>query len=207
MTSQQGQYQPTPQTLLLATSNAGKLREFRTLLADLPVNWLSLSDVNLNGMVVEETGETFTANALLKAQRYSEACGLPTLADDSGIVVDALNGAPGVYSARYAPTEQECNTKLLNALVGIPSEQRTARYVAVLALIVPDQMTVITEGRIEGRIGFSPRGVNGFGYDPIFVLDDQRTMAELAPTEKNVISHRGRALIKLQPLLPCLFGQ
>ncbi len=194
------------QNLLVATTNPGKLNEFRQLMADLPVDWLSLKDVGLDQMEVEETGDTFAANALLKAEAYCAASGLPTLADDSGIVVDALDGAPGVQSARYAPTSEERNAKLIKALENVPTERRTARFVCVIALVMPDRLTVMAEGRVEGRVGTEPRGANGFGYDPIFVLDDGRTTAELLPAEKNTISHRGRALARLAPVLRCLFG-
>jgi XTP/dITP diphosphohydrolase len=194
------------QNLLVASTNVGKLKEYRELMADLPVNWLSLQDVGLAHMEVEETGDTFRANALLKAEAYCAAAKLPTLADDSGIVVDALGGAPGVYSARYAPTAEERNAKLIHALEGVPFERRTARFVAVIALVLPDQVTIIAEGRVEGHVGLEPRGTNGFGYDPVLVLDDGRTMAELSSAEKNQISHRGGALAKLHPILHCLFG-
>jgi XTP/dITP diphosphohydrolase len=194
------------QNLLVASTNVGKLKEYRELMADLPVNWLSLKDVGLDQMEVEETGETFRANALIKAEAYCAASKLPTLADDSGIVVDALGGAPGVYSARYAPTAEERNAKLIHALEGVPFEQRTARFVAVIALVLPDQVAITAEGHVEGRVGLEPRGTNGFGYDPVLVLDDGRTMAELSAAEKNQISHRGRALAKLHPILRCLFG-
>ncbi len=195
------------QNLLVASTNPGKLKEFREMMADLPVNWLSLKDVGLAHMEVEETGDTFAANALLKAQAYSEASGLPTLADDSGLVVDALGGAPGVQSARYAPTAEERNAKLLKALEGVDYEQRTAHFACVIALVMPDDVTVTTEGRVEGHIAMSPRGANGFGYDPVFLVDRNRTMAELTSAEKNTISHRGRALARLYPILRCLFGQ
>ena len=193
--------------LLVATGNAGKLREYREMMSDLPVEWLTLKDVGLGGMDVEETGDTFVANALIKAEAYSKASGLPTLADDSGIAVDALNGAPGVYSARYAPTEAECRTKLLGAVKDVPTSLRTARFVCLIALYVPDVVTMYTEGRVEGAISYEQRGTNGFGNDPIFLLPDGRTMAELASEEKNTISHRGRALTKLHPLMTCLFGK
>jgi XTP/dITP diphosphohydrolase len=176
------------------------------MLADLSVTWLTLADVNLEQVDVEETGETFAANALLKAQAYAALSGLPTLADDSGLVVDALNGGPGVYSARYAPTSAERNAKLLQVLEGVPLEQRTARFVCVTALVIPDGLTLFAEGRIEGRIGYELRGSNGFGYDPLFVIESGQTTAELSPEEKNQISHRGRALTKLHPVLRCLFG-
>src|SRR5437762_7948270 len=121
------------QNLLLASSNAGKLQEVQMRTAELPVAWLSLADIGLGGMDVEETGATFTENALLKARAYGEASGLPTLADDSGLMVDALDGAPGVYSARYAATTKERNAKLLKAVEAVPEERRTARFVSVLA--------------------------------------------------------------------------
>ena len=196
------------QKLLVASTNPGKLVEFRELMADLSVEWLSLTDIGLDHMDVEETGDTFAANAILKAQTYSAASGLPTLADDSGLVVDALRGAPGVYSARYAPTAPERNAKLLNALDGIPFEKRTARFVSVIAVALPEGILITAEGSVEGRVGLSgsvPRGKNGFGYDPVFVLDSGATMAELPSSEKNAISHRGRALVKIHPILRCLF--
>ncbi len=194
------------QNLLVASTNRGKLRELREMMADLPITWLSLADVGLDKLDVAETGDTFEANALLKARAYCTASRLPTLAEDSGIVVDALNGEPGVYSARYAPTDGERNTKLLKMLEGVPYERRTARYVCAMALVTPDQITVVTEGRVEGHVAPELRGANGFGYDPLFLLDSGLTMAELLPVEKNAISHRGRALAKMQPILRCLFA-
>jgi XTP/dITP diphosphohydrolase len=194
------------QNLLIASTNAGKLKEFRDMMTDLAVNWVSLADVGLAGMDVEETGTTFTENALLKARAYAAASGLPTLADDSGLVVDALDGAPGVYSARYAPTTEERNIKLLSAMKDIPKDQRAARFVSVIALVTPNDVTITAEGRVEGNIGYETRGSHGFGYDPIFVIDDGRHLAELLPEEKHAISHRGRAMQKLHPLLRCLFG-
>jgi XTP/dITP diphosphohydrolase len=193
-------------SLLVASTNPGKLVELRELMADLPVQWLSLADVGLDLMDVEESGDTFAANALIKAQAYCEASGLPTLADDSGIVVDALDGGPGVHSARYAPTSEERNAKLLKALDGVAYEQRTARFVAVIALVTRDGITITSEGRVEGHIADAPRGTNGFGYDPIFLLGDGQTMAELPSAEKNKISHRGRSLAKMHPLLRCMFS-
>ncbi len=192
--------------LLVATTNRGKLREYTAMLEDLPVTWLTLADVNLEKVDVEETGDTFAANALIKAQAYAVHSGLPTLADDSGLVVDALDGGPGVYSARYAPTSAERNAKLLRAMEGVPLERRTARFVCVTALAIPDGVTVFAEGRIEGRIGYELRGANGFGYDPLFVIESGQTTAELPPAEKNLISHRGRALAKLHPILRCIFA-
>lgn len=194
------------QNLLIASTNAGKLKEFRDMMSDLAVNWVSLADVGLADMDVEETGETFTENALLKARAYAAASGLPTLADDSGLVVDALDGAPGVYSARYAPTTEARNSKLLNAMANVAKDKRAARFVSVIALVTPDNVTITAEGRVEGTIGYETRGTHGFGYDPIFVIEDGRHMAELSPDEKHAISHRGRAMQKLHPLLRCLFA-
>jgi XTP/dITP diphosphohydrolase len=192
--------------VLIATSNPGKIAEIREVMADIPVLWVSLQDVGLGHMDVEETGDTFAANALLKANAYSKAARLTALADDSGIVVDALDGAPGVYSARYGPTAEARNAKLLKVLNGIPYEQRTAHFVSVIALVTPDGITVTTEGTVDGHVATEARGTNGFGYDPVFLLEDGRTMAELSSTEKNKISHRGTALAKLHPIARCMFG-
>lgn len=194
-----------PKTLLVATTNPGKLKEYQEMFADLGVTWKTLADVGLDGHEVAETGETFRDNALLKAVAYAHRSGLPTLADDSGLAVDALQGAPGVYSARYAPTAPERNAKLLAALQNVPVAERRARFVCVIACVFPHGLTILSEGSLEGQIGFAPRGSNGFGYDPVVVLADGRTVAELPPAEKNQISHRGQALIKLRPLLECLF--
>lgn len=197
--------------LLIATTNAGKRDEYRDLLAALNVECLTLADVGLGAMDVDETGVTFTDNALLKARAYQAASGLLTLADDSGIAVDALDGAPGVYSARYAPTVAERNTKLLSAIQEVPTERRTARFVCVIAVVSPNGVTLIGEGRVEGRIAQAPRGELGHGYDPVFeVLDGYpgtQTMAELPTDEKNRISHRGRALAKLYPLLQLMVAE
>jgi XTP/dITP diphosphohydrolase len=191
--------------LLVATTNPGKLREYRDMLADVTVSWRTLADLGLDQLDVAETGATFAENALLKANAYCAAAGLPTMADDSGIVVDALDGAPGVFSARYAPTVPERNAKLLRALADVPHEARTARFVCVTVLVMPNGVTIYAEGRVEGHIAFEERGTNGFGYDPLFLLPDGRTIAELTADEKHAISHRGRALAKLRPLMTCLF--
>jgi XTP/dITP diphosphohydrolase len=190
--------------LFIATTNTGKLREYQRLLADLPVTLRSLADVPHSLPDVDETGATFEANALLKAHAYSAQLGQAVLADDSGLMVDALDGAPSVQSARYAPTAEARNAKLLAALKDVPFERRTARFVCVAAVVIPcsdGALTATAEGRLEGRIAFEARGTNGFGYDPIFLLPDGRTVAELAPAEKDAISHRGRAIAKLKPTL------
>jgi len=190
--------------LFIATTNTGKLREYQRLLADLPVTLRSLVDLPHSLPEVDETGATFEANALLKAHAYSAQLGQAVLADDSGLMVDALDGAPGVHSARYAPTAEARNAKLLAALKDVPFERRTARFVCVAAVVIPcsdGALTATAEGRLEGRIAFEARGTNGFGYDPIFLLPDGRTVAELAPAEKDAISHRGKAIAKLKPIL------
>ena len=191
--------------VLIATTNPGKIAEIREVMADIPVLWMSLTDVGLADVDVEETEDTFAGNALLKARAYSKASGLAALADDSGISVDALDGAPGVYSARYGPNAEARNTKLLKVLDGIPHVQRTARFISVVALVTPASITLTAEGTIEGHIATEARGTNGFGYDPVFLLDDGRTMAELVSAEKNTISHRGRALAKVHPIMHCMF--
>lgn len=191
--------------LLVATTNPGKLKEYKELLSDLSVEWVSLPDVGLGNMDVEETGSTFEENAILKAKAYCAASGLITLADDSGIEVDALNGAPGIYSARYgAPevkTDQGRLEKLQRDVKDVPDEQRTARFICVVAIALPDGEVHTAKGRWEGRLAYAPRGTNGFGYDPIFITADGRTSAELAPEEKNRISHRALALEAAHPYL------
>lgn len=187
------------QKLLVATHNQGKVREYRALLADLPieVTYLDAEGVTLEA---EETGQTFAENAAMKAQAYAALTGLPTWADDSGLEVDALDGAPGVLSARYgAPAAQsdvERYQLLLSKLAGVPDAGRTARFRCVVALAWPDGRLLTTDGACEGRIAHAPRGEHGFGYDPIFLVADfdyQSTMAELDPELKNQVSHRGRA--------------
>ncbi|MHB0856539.1 MAG: XTP/dITP diphosphatase [Anaerolineae bacterium] len=182
--------------LLIATHNPGKKAEFARLLAGLDLKLLSLDDLGVS-TVIQETGESFAENALLKARGYAQATGLLTLADDSGLEVDALGGAPGVLSARYAGEQAgdaERNHLLLHNLEGVPEEQRGARFRCVIALAWPDGRTVTTEGAVEGRIAHMPRGEHGFGYDPVFYLPEHGcTMAELPPEVKDRISHRARA--------------
>ncbi len=196
--------------LLVATKNPGKLREYQTLLADLPVEWVSLQDVGLASIQIPETGVTFAENACLKATAYARASGLMTLADDSGLEVDALGGEPGVRSARYAgprASDEDRYRKLLAALGDTPVERRTARFRCVVAMATPEGAVETAEGVCEGRIGFEPRGNNGFGYDPVFILADRdATMAELSAAEKNAISHRSRALAAARPILERLLG-
>ena len=190
-----------PHRLLIATGNPGKLREFRELFdAHVDSQWelVAPADVGLKDFTVVEDGETYAENAGRKARSYSNACGLPALADDSGLEVDALDGAPGLYSARYAgeAADDAANRiKLLQTLSGIPTEQRAARFRCVIALAFPYTTNVrLGEGLVEGSIAMDERGDLGFGYDPVFALPDGRRMAELDVSEKNRISHRALAL-------------
>ncbi len=187
--------------LLIATGNPGKIREFRELFdAHVESTWelVAPEDVGLEGFTVVEDGDTYAENAGRKARSYSNAAGLPALADDSGIEVDALDGAPGLYSARYAGEaagDAANRAKLLQALANIPTERRAARFRCVIALAFPYTTNVrLGEGVVEGSIAMDERGELGFGYDPIFALPDGRRMAELDIAEKNRISHRARAL-------------
>jgi XTP/dITP diphosphohydrolase len=182
--------------LLIATTNPGKLREYAAIFGGLPVQLVSLAEVGITDDV-EESGATFAENARLKAEAYAARSGLPTLADDSGLEVAALGGAPGVYSARFAgpgATDAERNALLLKRLEGVPFHARLARFVCVIALARPGALTELAEGTLHGVIETAPRGTGGFGYDPLFyVLDEDRTLAELPPERKNAISHRARA--------------
>jgi XTP/dITP diphosphohydrolase len=182
--------------LLVATTNLHKLEEFRAIFSDLPYTLLSLSDVQLD-MDVEETGETFQENSVLKALTYARASGLLTLADDSGLEIDAMGGAPGVYSARFAgvSTPYEERFKIIfNNLQGLPAAQRTARFRSVITIAEPSGYHRSVDGTIEGLITETPRGDNGFGYDPIFLVPELgKTTAEISPELKNQMSHRGRA--------------
>ncbi|MED5464785.1 MAG: RdgB/HAM1 family non-canonical purine NTP pyrophosphatase [Myxococcota bacterium] len=182
----------------VATGNPGKLREFREILSPLGYDVQGLED--FPGITIVEDGETFEANALIKANTIMNQTGSPAIADDSGLVVDALGGRPGVHSARYAgvdgPEQDAANRNLLlKELSGIPDPERSARFVCALAYCVPQQEPLIFRGTFEGAIGYEERGENGFGYDSIFLVqNDHRTSAELSPKEKNAISHRGEAL-------------
>ena len=186
--------------LLIATHNRGKLREFEQIFEGLDVELVTLDDAGIM-WDVEETGETFEANARLKAETYGAAAGLPTLADDSGLEVDALGGAPGVNSARYGGpdlTSEQRYELVLEKLRGVPAERRKARFYCVIALAVPGQATVIVDGEVKGVITNEARGDGGFGYDPVFWLSKYRcTMAELPAETKNSISHRARAAAKV----------
>lgn len=192
------------QTLLLATRNQHKLDEFCAIFSDLPMKLLSLKDLQIE-MEVEETGTTFVENAKLKANAYAQASGILTLADDSGLKIDALGGAPGILSARYLGREtsyDERFRKILEQLNGLPLDQRSARFRCAIALAEPSGYTRVVEGVIEGVIADAPRGKNGFGYDPIFFVPELgKTLAELTPEHKNRISHRARAARAARVLL------
>jgi len=194
--------------LLIATHNPGKIREYQTLLADLP---LLVTSLRAEGIVddVEETGETFAANARLKARAYAHQSGLWTWADDSGLEVDALDGRPGVYSARYAgpsATDRDRYQKVLAELQQYPERPRSARFWCVVAIASPDDEIFTTEASVEGEIITAARGEHGFGYDPIFYLPDLgKTMAELPAEIKNQISHRGKAATAAKALLQTRF--
>jgi len=183
--------------LVVASHNAGKIAEIKTLLAPLKIEVQSAADLRLGD--VEETGTTFEENAKIKANAISLMCGLPCLADDSGLCVDALNGRPGVYSARYAPNRDfnEGMKMLLKEMKESGSDSRKAHFSCCLALACPNQKTKIFEGRVDGSISQKPKGGNGFGYDPIFIPEGfEQTFAELGDDVKNKISHRRRALEK-----------
>ncbi len=191
--------------LRVGTTNAGKLREFQQILQPLGFSIRGLDD--LPDFDVLEDGDSFEANAVKKARAVVEATGEPAVADDSGLVVDALDGSPGVHSARYAgvggPDQDAANRrKLLHALADTPAAKRTARFVCAIAYCKPNAPPQVFRGEVEGLIGTDERGTNGFGYDPLFVIAERGlTTAELPPAEKNAISHRGRALQKLVAFL------
>ena len=182
--------------LLLATNNRGKIREYAELLSGCGYQLVTPAEKGID-IEVAETGETFADNAILKARALAAASGLLTLADDSGLEVDALGGAPGVHSARYAgdnASDAERIALLLKNLVGVPVDRRAARFRCVIAIANPAGNVRMAEGSIEGIIAFTPKGSNGFGYDPVFLLPDiGKTMAELPPGEKNRLSHRACA--------------
>ena len=193
--------------LVVATRNFGKLREIQTGLRGLGIELLSLADFPA-APEVEEDGDTFAANAVKKAKALAAFTGLPALADDSGLEVDALGGAPGIRSARLAgerATDLENNAKLISLLHGVPPERRSARFRCALALAWPDGQVQIVEGIAAGRILEAPRGKRGFGYDPLFYSPALgATFAEAAAEEKLAVSHRGQALKKLRDLLRSL---
>ncbi|MDM8148833.1 XTP/dITP diphosphatase [Priestia megaterium] len=194
--------------IIIATKNAGKVKDFETLFSPKGFKVKSLLDFT-EIEDVEETGVTFAENATLKAEAISSALNKPVIADDSGLAIDALNGEPGVYSARYAGENKDDNAnieKVLQKLNDVPFEKRTARFHCALAIAVPGKRTEIVEGTCEGHILEEKRGENGFGYDPIFFVEKWRcSMAELTKEQKNQISHRANALKRLAPLIDAQF--
>jgi XTP/dITP diphosphohydrolase len=190
--------------LLLATNNKGKAREYRSLLAGVPFELVTPDQLGLDAEV-EETGTTFEANATLKATTLAAQSGLLSLADDSGLEVDALDGEPGTLSARYAgenASDADRVRYLLSKMQNVPEGKRQARFKCVIAIANPDGKVELCSGECDGIITFAPKGDRGFGYDPIFYLPELgKTMAELPPEEKNRISHRGRAAMKAREVL------
>jgi XTP/dITP diphosphohydrolase len=190
--------------LVVATGNPGKLVELRELLSGLDLELRSLADLGLPSP--EETGTTFAGNAELKARAAAVAARTWALGDDSGLCVDALSGAPGLHSARYAATDEARRARLLHELSGVPPERRGAYFFCAAAVCAPDGRLFRAEGRVYGSIATAARGNNGFGYDPLFLPDETpgRTLAELPAPDKNRLSHRGRALEGLRPALEAL---
>ena len=189
------------QKIVLASNNKGKVREFGEMLSSLDIQVLPQAEFDIDD--AEETGLTFVENAIIKARHASEIAGLPAIADDSGLEVDALHGAPGIYSARYSgegATDEKNLLKLLGALIDVPEEERTARFQCLLVYMrhAADPTPLICQGTWEGRIAFEPQGENGFGYDPIFYVPGYNcTSAQLQPEQKHKLSHRGMALAQL----------
>jgi XTP/dITP diphosphohydrolase len=190
--------------LVLASKNPGKLRELQALLAGSGIEVVGLDPSSPD---VDETGTTFEENALIKARAACAATGLPALGEDSGIAVDALGGEPGVHSARWVPgSDLDRLNALLKRMEPIPDGERSGRYVSTIAIVTPDGREQVVRGELEGTIAREPHGTGGFGYDPIFVLENGKTTAEITMEEKNAISHRSRALAKVMKLLPELLG-
>lgn len=197
--------------IVFATGNAGKIREIREILQDIPLPVVSMREAGVD-VDVEENGETYEQNALIKARAVA-ALASPediVMADDSGLEIDYLNKEPGVYSARYlgeTTSYRVKNRNLIERLEGVPEEKRTARFVCVIAAVLPDGTELTTRGVIEGRIGYEERGVGGFGYDPIFQVPEfGKSTAELTEEEKNEVSHRGRALRAMKEKLRTVIG-
>ena len=203
--------------IIFATGNADKMKEIRQILSDLDAEVLSMKEAGIQADIVED-GKTFEDNAIIKATAISKLTGEIVLADDSGLEIDYLNKEPGVYSARYMGEHTDYHTKnanLIHRLEGVPDEKRTARFVCAIAAAFPDGTVKTVRGTMEGRIGYEEKGENGFGYDPLFIPDDQParaveagrrfSSAEMTPEEKNAISHRGKALKALVPAVSALF--
>ncbi len=190
--------------IVFATSNAGKMREIREILKDLNVEILSMKEAGIDVDIVED-GKTFEENALIKARTIRDLTGLIVLADDSGLEVDALNKEPGIYSARYMGEDTPYdlkNANIIERLSGLKGEERSARFVCVIAAAFPDGTEETRRGTIEGQIAYAPAGENGFGYDPVFYVPEYKcTTAQLPSEQKNEISHRGKALRAMKEVL------
>lgn len=192
--------------IIIATHNKHKLQEMSRILSPMGYEVVTDRDLGIELTDAEENGETFLDNARIKAESGCRESGLPCIADDSGLCVDALGGAPGVFSARYSGTHGDDdgnNRKLLSELEGIPTEKRTAHFACAICVSFPDGSEVTATGKCEGYIGYEKKGTNGFGYDPLFMVGD-RSLAEMTAEEKDAISHRGNALKELQKILPCI---
>lgn len=190
--------------IVAATNNKGKVKEIKSILGEIGLEVVSQGEIGLD-LDVEETGTTFEENALLKARAAAQASGMSALADDSGLCVDALDGAPGVYSARYAgegATDAMLIEKLLTVMSGVPKEKRGAQFVSVVALVTPEGKEFTARGSADGLITESPCGSGGFGYDPVFFSSElKKTYAQMSDAEKNRVSHRYRALMELKKIL------
>lgn len=192
--------------IIIATHNKHKLQEMSRILSPMGYEVVTDLDLGIELSDIEENGETFLDNARIKAEAGCKESGLPCIADDSGLCVDALNGAPGVYSARYSGVHGDDdgnNRKLLSELSGVPTEKRTAHFACAICVSFPDGSEVTATGKCEGYIGYEKKGTNGFGYDPLFMVGD-RSLAQMTAEEKDAISHRGNALKELQKILPAL---
>ena len=192
------------QRIIFATGNEGKLREIRKILQGMPYFVVSMREAGIQADI-EENGTTFAENALIKARTVSRLSGEIAMADDSGLVIDYLNGEPGIYSSRYMGEDTSYDIKnqnLIDRLDGVPDEKRTARFVCAAACVWPDGREEVITDTMEGRIGYEAAGQNGFGYDPIFFLPERGcTSAQISEEEKNEISHRGKALRRMRALL------
>ena len=188
--------------VVIATNNAHKLEEIGSILEDFDYNIYSLKDVDLDGIEIIENGKTFEHNALIKARTIAKKTQMITIADDSGLEVDAIGKKPGIYSARFAgedATDEQNREKLLKMMKSIPSSQRSARFVSAIAVVFPDGKEFVVRGTCEGNIAFEEKGSNGFGYDNLFIVNKyNKTFAEMPATIKNAISHRANALDKMK---------
>lgn len=188
--------------MILASGNAHKLEEIMEITKEFGIELVSMHDAGLIDFDIEENGDSFEENSMIKAKAVVDKLGVATVADDSGLMVDYLDGAPGIYSARYSGEDKNYdanNKKLLKELSGLPMEKRTARFVSVITLLTPEGKSLVVRGEIEGVISEYESGSNGFGYDPLFYIPSKgKTFAELTSEEKNEISHRANALIKLK---------